>query len=50
VIVSARSDVVRIAPHFFTTTADVTTALDVMAEVPQTSPVAAAPSGEARGN
>ena len=50
VIVSARSDVVRIAPHFFTTTADVTTALDVMAEVLQASPVAAAPSGEARGN
>jgi kynureninase len=32
VIVSARADVLRIAPHLFTTPADITTALDALAE------------------
>jgi selenocysteine lyase/cysteine desulfurase len=32
IIVSARGDVVRIAPHLFTTTADITAALDALAE------------------
>jgi kynureninase len=33
IIVSARADVVRFAPHFFTTHEDIETALDVLYEV-----------------
>jgi selenocysteine lyase/cysteine desulfurase len=35
VIVAARADVIRIAPHFFTRASEVTTALDVLQEVLQ---------------
>ena len=42
IIVAARADVIRIAPHFFTRASDVTTALDVLHEVLQESGVPAA--------
>ncbi len=42
IIVAARADVIRIAPHFFTRASDVMTALDVLQEVLQESGVPAA--------
>jgi selenocysteine lyase/cysteine desulfurase len=42
IIVAARADVIRIAPHFFTRASDVTTALDVLQEVLQELGVPAA--------
>jgi len=42
IIVAARADAIRLAPHFFTTAIHVTTALDVLQEVLQESGVTAA--------
>jgi kynureninase len=37
IIASARGDVIRLAPHFYSTTDDVDRALDVLAEVMRTA-------------